>query len=183
MNVYIDLGAYRGLYINRFRKSAMYRPGCRIYAFECNPYLFNINYGKDVTVIHKAAWIHDGELKFYISKRNPSLVQGSSVYKEKRTGNLDKDHPRKIPCLDFSKWIKDRFKPDDNIIIKMNIEGAEYDILEKMIEDGTINYINTLFCQFHWQRCGILADRHNKLILELKKSSIKLFTGYGQFKK
>ena len=110
------------------------------------------------------------------------MVQGSSVYKAKRTGNLDKEHPRKTPCIDFSKWIKDHFKKTDNIVLKMNIEGAEYDILEKMIADGTIEYINTLFCQFHWQRIGVSIDRHNKLVLALKKYSFKFYSGYGHFK-
>jgi len=182
MNVYIDLGAFRGLYVRRFRKSSMYKAGCKMYAFECNSHVRNIDYGSDTKLIRSAAWIYDGELNFYISKKSPSVVQGSSVYKEKRTGNLDKEHPQKIPCIDFSKWIKDNFQKEDNIIIKMNIEGAEYDILEKMIADGTIDYINTLFCQFHWQRIGVSIDRHNKLVLELKKRPIKLFNGYGNFK-
>ena len=182
MNVYIDLGAFRGLYIKRFRKSSMYQAGCKIYAFECNPYLQNFNYGNDVTKISSIAWIYDGKLDFYISKKHPSVVQGSSVYKAKRTGNLDKEHPRKISCIDFSKWITDNFQKEDNIVLKMNIEGAEYDILEKMIIDRTIEYIDTLFVQFHWQRIGVDIFRHNKLVLELKKHPIKLFTGYGHFK-
>jgi len=182
MNAYIDLGAYRGLYVKRYRSSSMYTAGCSIYAFECNRTVRNIDYGPDVKLIRSAAWIYDGELDFYISKSNPSMVQGSSVYKAKRTGNLDKEHPQKIPCIDFSKWIRDNFQKEDNIIIKMNIEGAEYDILEKMIADGTIDYIKTLFVQFHWQRIGESVDRHNRLVLELKKHPIKLFTGYGNFK-
>jgi len=183
MNVYIDLGAFRGLYIKRFRNSKMYQPGSKIYAFECNPYLRNFNYGSDVTTIHKAAWISNGELKFYISKKHPSVVQGSSVYKEKRTGNLDKEHPRTIPCIDFPQWIRDRFKKEDTIIIKSNIEGAEYDILEKMIEDGTIEYINILFCQFHWERIGISKERHIKLVSKLNKLPLKFYSGYGNFMK
>jgi len=182
MNVYIDLGAYRGLYINRFRKSSMYKPGAQIYAFECNTHLRGFNYGSDVTTINKAAWIYDGELNFYVSKKNPAAVQGSSVYKEKRTGNLDKEHPQKIPCVDFSEWILDHFQRDDNIILKMNIEGAEYDILEKMIADDTIGFIKTLFVQFHWQRIGVDVQRHNNLLLALKKCPITLYNGYGNFK-
>lgn len=182
MNVFIDCGAFRGLYINRFRKSSMYRPDFKIYAFECNNYLRQFDYGADVTVIHKAAWIYDGELNFYLSKKSPAAVQGSSVYKEKRTGNLDKKNPQKIACLDFSKWILHTFKKDDNIIVKMNIEGAEYDVLEKMVVDNTIDYIKTLFVQFHWQRIGIDVKRHNDLLTELKKHPFKLYTGYGNFK-
>jgi FkbM family methyltransferase len=182
MNVFIDLGAYRGLYVSRFKKSKYYIPDTRIYAFECNPRLAGIDYGAGITTIRKAAWIYDGELKFYISKVNPAHVQGSSVYKEKRTGNLDREHPIKTPCIDFSKWLKDNFKPEDNIYLKMNIEGAEYDILEKMILDGTIDYIKTAWIQWHWQKCGIPQDRHNKIILELKKRSIVLLRGYDGLK-
>lgn len=182
MNVYIDLGAYRGLYVRRFKKSSMFKSGCKIYAFECNPHLANIDYGSDVTRIQKAAWIYDGELDFYISKKNPSKVQGSSICREKRTGNLDKEHPLKISCIDFSKWIEHNFQKDDNIVLKINIEGAEYDILEKMIADGTIDYINTLFVQFHRERIGMSIDKHNKLINALKEHSVKFFPGYGNFK-
>jgi len=183
MNAFIDVGAYRGLYISRFRKSSIYKPGCKIYAFECNVHLRNYTYGPDVTTIRKAAWVLDGKVDFFLSKRNPSRVQGSSVYKNKRTGNLDKEHPQKTPCIDFSKWIKDTFQKDDNVIIKMNVEGAEYDILEKMIADENDEYINTLFCQFHWQRCGVSIERHRKLLLELKKyPAVTLYTGYGHFK-
>lgn len=168
LNIFIDLGAYKGLYINRFKKSKIYKPDFKIYAFECNPYLSHINYGSDVIAIRKAAWIYDGEVSFFINTKMPARVQGSSIYKEKITGDLDKQHPIKVPCIDFSKWLLRNFKLEDNILIKINIEGAEYNILEKCISDGSINYIKKMWIRWHWQKCKILFNRHKKLTSQLK---------------
>ena len=33
--------------------------------------------------------------------------------------------------------------------MKLDIEGSEYNVLEKMISDGSINYINKLFVEWH----------------------------------
>ena len=181
MNAFIDLGAFRGSYIKRFYKSSMYSPDFKIYAFECNPHLAAIQYGNDVTVIHKAAWTYDGELEFFVSRSKPADVQGSSIYKEKITGNLDTEHPVKVACCDFSKWLKETFTPDDNIILKMNIEGAEYDVLEKCIADDTICYIKNAWIQWHWKRCGISGERHAKLIGDLKALPITMHSNYRDF--
>ena len=54
-----------------------------------------------------------------------------------------------VPCIDLSEFIRTNFKPDDNIVIKMDIEGAEYDTLEKMIVDKTIDYINYISVEWH----------------------------------
>ena len=152
-----------------------------MFAFECNPHV-KVDYGVDVTTIRKAAWIFDGELKFYVSKKVPHAVQGSSVYKEKRTGNLDTAHPVRAKCIDFSKWIKDNFKPDDHITLKCNIEGAEYDILEKMMADGTMGYIKETWIQWHWKRCGISEERHLKVVRALRTYNIVQHRGYGDLK-
>lgn len=181
MNAYIDLGAYRGLYVNRFVRSSMYTPDTKIYAFECNPHLRGIKYGDNVITIHKAAWIFDGFVNFYLSKKSPALVQGSSICKEKKTGNLDTAHPYLLPCIDFSQWIKNTFQLQDNIILKMNIEGAEYDILEKMIADDTIKYIKSAWIQWHWERCRMPKGRHDNLLTKLR-GLINLHNGYKDFK-
>jgi len=181
MDVFVDLGAFSGSYINKFKKSSMYNSGFRIYAFECNPHLRDIKYGEGVEVIHKAAWITDGELSFFVSRKSPAKIQGSSVYKEKKTGNLDVEHPTMVQCCDFSNWLKTNFSPDDNIIVKMNIEGAEYDVLEKCIADGTIRYIKTAWILWHWKRCGIPVERHNAILAKLKTLPINLHFNYKDF--
>jgi len=182
MNVFIDLGAFHGLYITRYKKSNYYVSGTKIYAFECNPTIGRINYGSDVVCINKAAWIKDGTILFYISRKNPEFVQGSSVYKDKLTGNLNLESPVNVPCIDFSKFLSDNFTVNDTVIVKMNIEGAEYDVLEKCVADGTIKLIKEIFVSFHYQKIkNFDKDRHNNLILSLKKyPGLIVNTGFGK---
>jgi sacsin len=45
--------------------------------------------------------------------------------------------------------VKTNLSEQDLIVMKLDIEGAEYNVLEKMINDGSIDYINTLFVEWH----------------------------------
>ena len=180
MNYFIDLGAYKGLYIKRFKEGDYYTPDTKIIAFECNPTLKGVDYGKDVEVVHKCAWVEDGEIDFYISKTGPMFVQGSSVYKNKITGNLDRENPIKMPCIDFSRFLSELIKENDNLIVKMNIEGAEYKILETLLTDGNIKLINTLFVSFHYKKINLPEERHLKLVRALRAvNGLEMHTKFG----
>jgi FkbM family methyltransferase len=173
MKVYIDCGAYNGNTIKNFLLNPQYGSKYKIYAFECNPVFKNFNYGNNVIIINKACWIYDGEISFYINPKSPK-IEGPSIYKEKVTGGLDKEHPISVPCFDFSTWLINTFSKEDYIVIKMNIEGAEYDVLEKCINDKSINLIKELYVKFHYGKIKALKDRHNNLIHNLKNISTLL---------
>jgi FkbM family methyltransferase len=181
MNVFIDLGAFYGTFITKFKNSSMYKPDCQIHAFECNPHVGDIYYGKDVITHREAAWTFDGELDFFVSKDKPASVQGSSVFEEKVTGNLDTLNPRKIKCIDFSKWIKESFSESDNIIVKCNIEGAEYDVFRKCINDGTVSYFKKIWMRWHHHKCGIPQDIHDNLKRDIEISGVELHESYEDF--
>jgi len=53
----------------------------------------------------------------------------------------------KVESFDFSEWVK-QFK-DDYLLVKMDIEGAEFPVLEKMLKDDTVSCIDKLLCEFH----------------------------------
>lgn len=179
MTAFVDCGAFRGKALNWARKR--YGDKCKLYAFECNPHIPH-SYGNDVKTIEKAVWVSDGNLRFYMNTMKPT-IEGHSVYKNKTTGNLDKEHPVVVPCIDFSKWLLSTFKENDDVIVKMNIEGAEYDVLEKCIETGAIKIIKTLFIQWHYKKIPGLEKQHVDLVSKLNKVvSLKLFDGYGNLK-
>ncbi|KKL11128.1 hypothetical protein LCGC14_2548890, partial [marine sediment metagenome] len=94
-----------------------------------------------------------------------------------------------VKQINFSKYIINNFKKNDNIILKIDIEGKEYDLLEHMIKTGSISYINKIYCEWHLKRsCGrewnqnkhneewLLKqqNRHNKLVLDLNKLGFPL---------
>jgi FkbM family methyltransferase len=69
-----------------------------------------------------------------------------------------------VDAIDFSLWVSENFSPDDLIILKMDIEGSEYKVLPKMINDGSIKYINDLIIEWHdWE-----LPEYSELTLEIE---------------
>jgi FkbM family methyltransferase len=166
MNYFIDLGAYKGGTIRAFHASSLYRPCTKIYAWECNPQLEKVSYGPGVVVIRSAAWINNGHIDLYTS---PKITQGSSVDITKTTGDLDKKRPAKVPCIDFPEWLSCECKYSDHVILKMNIEGAEYAVLDRMLENETINIVDILIVRWHWNKLTTVTKiQHDALKKRLK---------------
>jgi hypothetical protein len=156
--------------------SPLCSPGFEFHAFEGNPIITQDKFDAyPVTVqVHRClAWTFDGELDFFIN--GDQRVQGCSVLAGKITGNLDVANPVRVPCIDFSKWIHDNFDRADNIIVKSNIEGAEYDLFEKMLADGTAEFISRLYLRRHFHKCGIPAERDARLVADLEKITVVKF--------
>ena len=64
-----------------------------------------------------------------------------------------------MPAIDFSRWLKEmvaRHTEADGskpfVVVKMDIEGAEYAVLEELVHDGTIALISELMVEFHTQQ-------------------------------
>ena len=55
-----------------------------------------------------------------------------------------------VKCIDIAEIIK-QFTLDDNIIVKMDIEGSEYDLLQDFIVKDVLNLIDYLAVEFHNQ--------------------------------
>jgi FkbM family methyltransferase len=128
----------------------------------------SINYSNN------AIWIRDEQLKFYICGKGN---EGSSLCENKYSNRMDHKHPVIVQGIDFSKWLTVNFSPDDEIIIKMDIEGAEYDVLPKMIEDGTIEYANEMLIEFHGKKQlkgAYIHERYNEIQDYFEKSEVKL---------
>lgn len=97
-----------------------------------------------VNIQNSAVWINNEVKKFHLSEE---YTDGSSLLDS--LNNLREEHSIKIPCFDLSTWISETFDENDYLILKLDIEGAEYEVLNKMIEDGTINLINEFWGEWH----------------------------------
>ena len=102
------------------------------------------------------------------------------MFKHKHSPNykLDKKNPLKVPSIDFSKWIKKTFKKSDYIVVKMNVEGAEYEVFEKMLADNTLEYINEIYVQWHWSKMGYNYKKHKEIKKAVKAAVEKLHREY-----
>lgn len=173
-NIFLDCGAHKGesalMFLKRFKNSDIFV----IHSFECNPSSIekfkSVHKGNDKITLHeKAVWTHSAGLSFYLGESS-----GCSTIKSKRSGNLDKNNPIFVESLSLSEFIKNNFDIEDNIILKIDIEGAEYEVLQDLIDTGTIKYIKQLFGEWHQHKIELPIDVHKKLIKSLSDEGLKM---------
>ncbi len=71
---------------------------------------------------------------------------------------------REVDCVDIGNWIKNNFTKEDHIVLKLDIEGGEYDVIPKMFEDGALEYVDKLFCEVHGIKCRCTFDQSMSLL-------------------
>lgn len=147
---YISLGSNKGSEFLTFKSSKLYEKDFEFYAFEPEPNCFKqleqtAEKVKPNHLLHikKAAGVYDGEAVWQIGKSTLS-------------GTLRKDKMHRltgetmtVEVIDFSKWLSENFTQEDYIIVTIDIEGAEYDLLPYMLQNGTLDHIDKIGIEFH----------------------------------
>lgn len=137
-DVVIDLGAYRGEWASEIRA----RYGCCVIAVEPTDAID----GYACEYIKKAAWLFDGKLRF-----------GGAYYYT----SAFEDQTHEYECFDINSLLS-RF--DEIALIKMNVEGAEYDLLEHIYKAGLMPRIRDLQVQFHLIEGEDSIGRHESVL-------------------
>ena len=96
------------------------------------------------------------------------------VDSEERSGLYKWHDDIEVESIDLSQWIIDNFDKEDYIILKMDIEGAEYTVLPKLIEDGTASYINRSFIEWHDWFMGEYSGHTEKLKNQLYQMGVSV---------
>ena len=162
----VDVGSYNATTTRTFRKWWPNGNSYEVYCFE--PDKRYRKRPRNATTYDAAAWTFDGEIDLYIG-----LPESSSIMRDKATGKLDYSHPVKVLCIDFAKWLKATFKPGDEVIVKLNVEGAEYAILRHLIDTKAIKLISRLFVEWHWYKMiGMTESDHLEVVERLRASGI-----------
>jgi hydrogenase maturation factor HypE len=79
-----------------------------------------------------------------------------------------------IEVIDISSFIRE-LSDVEFLLIKMDIEGSEYSVLRKMIDDDTISVVNDIYVEFHdWAMNSQNEQTTNELILEITNKGINL---------
>ena len=174
MNVYIDLGAHTG-------KTVLARceehDDDRIWAFEPNPAcLVHPRWAEiarrwsHVTLLPVAAWIRDMARPFYRTASRLASESGTMML-GKGTGDLSYAAPIQVWAVDFSRWLVDHVSLKEHVTLKMDIEGAEYEVLERMLDGGSISWVDELLIEFHADKFdgGDWAARHRVVVDRLDR--------------
>ncbi len=172
-SIRIDCGANRGIVLN---EAAIQLPHFEHIAYEANPRLIpTLLAVRDrhpdvrITIRHAAVWTQDGEIDFYLTDEDADPNhEGSTLALGKSTGGVRYDAPVRVPCVDLDRVLREETSPGDTIILKMDIEGAEYDVLERLLDTGSINRLSALLVETHAHKISTIPrQRHDRLIERL----------------
>lgn len=109
------------------------------------------------------------EIEFAVDQSQTPL--GSSLMLSKR--NISNSPRITVQAFNFSEWIK-QFK-DDFVVLKIDIEGAEFAVLNKMMADGTDLIPHVMMVEFHPNKVPefTTTDKDNLInLLKKRKANI-----------
>ena len=176
-DVAIDCGANVGLFT-----VAMAQSGAEVHAFEPNPDAFReLELAtKDYTnvTLHQAAVTAEaGQVELYMHKRADDdpvyYSRSSSLLADK--SNVREDQSVSVEGVPLSGFIQDLGRPVK--LLKMDIEGAEVEVLGKLLDEGLHESIEHAFVEVHDRRVKRLAEPTQRLrdrLQELGASHFRL---------
>jgi FkbM family methyltransferase len=160
--VIVDCGGNIGLSAVWFKLNY---PACRLSVFEPDPSLANLIETNlraagfaDVECIRKAAWVKDGQIGF--------------DFRGDDRGKIDAAASRTVESLDLAKWL-----PEIIDLLKLDIEGAEFEVIEHLCDTGAIRRVKNLVCELH-----VIRGTETKmlsLIQQLMGAGMQISMNYG----
>ncbi|CAN7113370.1 unnamed protein product [Brassica rapa subsp. narinosa] len=143
---------------------------------------------KKVQLLPYAAWVRNETLSFEINHDPGKQVEAKAMGRgmgriqpvTKSSSSLAGE-VNLIQGFDFADWLKKSVRERDFVVMKMDVEGTEFDLIPRLIKTGAICLIDELFLECHynrWQRCcpGQRSQKYNKTY----NQCLELFTSLRQ---
>lgn len=162
----VDCGANMGVVTERLATT-----GADVVAFEPDPFAFKTLEQKfanlpNVTLINAAVGVGSGTVRLMRADNFGDNPEGASVKSTILDGGrrIDAENAIEVPLIDFPSWVADQVKVRGEVaFIKMDIEGAELDILEKMDAEQLFQNVRCLVAETHERKFKDLRDRYKAL--------------------
>ncbi|XP_078159740.1 methyltransferase [Carex rostrata] len=170
--VYIDVGArsYGSSIGSWFRKQyPKQNHTFEIYAIEADHSFYDeYKSRKGITLLPYAAWVRNETLSFEINRDHDQKEDekgGGGMGRIRPVSGSTHSEVRTIKGFDFANWVKQSFSEKDYVVMKMDVEGTEFDLIPRLFQTGAICLIDELFLECHynrWQRCckGVRSPKY-----------------------
>jgi FkbM family methyltransferase len=162
---FLDLGAFTG---DTIAAAMRWYPDRDHYiGFEPLPEHFEklvAAYGTDsrVELINSAADVRNGEATLF--RGNSSGQSGGSLCQK---DNCLTEGALTVRTLRLADFLRERLTARDHVVLKMDIEGKEYEVLADLIESGAFALVDVLYCVWLYDRIGVDKRDHDRLVERL----------------
>lgn len=174
-DVVIDLGANIGQESIPFAKR-----GAKVIAYEPDPFalkelrsLVKESGLSNIDIVPAAVSDKNSKMKLYhhVNREQDKVIwsQSSSLLEDKN--NVDKKNYTEVEVKDIYDVLRNAGKKIK--ILKMDVEGAEYDILDRIIDNDMYKDIGYIFVEVHYNKIPSLVNRHRELISRMRDKNIQ----------
>ncbi|CAH1255271.1 Hypp1498 [Branchiostoma lanceolatum] len=200
--ILLDCGANVASTVQLFRETYPDGKDYIIHSFELDARLapYFASYSNHTLHCPVAVAAKNGTITAYAEsawKPDKGLVAGSdmqwgggAIYAKKGEVEAEKSGRRfgvrnVIPMVDLSSWIQENTAVEDYVIFKLDVEGAEYEIIDKMLKDDTFKWVDKFYGELHgWAPVpGWSSKRKADLKKTMKARGIKMFDWAGEHKR
>jgi len=167
-NLFLDCGTHLFQGFDQFQKMYNINSEWDCYSFEANPITYNlsrnnyndlINKGFNITHLNVAVSNKYEEIKINcaLSPEGDSYTnQGSNILGNPPSidkvygGKFDyNEESMTVNTINFSDFLSKVHNDSEFVLIKMDIEGSEFNVLDELIDSGNYKLINEIYIEFH----------------------------------
>jgi FkbM family methyltransferase len=169
--VFLDMGTHKQEGLSHFVNQLNIDKDWDIHCFEPNPLISFDNQftNLNITLHNKAVWINNGSVIFG-QYGDTGVSQGSLI--EETDGSKfyqDKFSETKVECIDIYEFIQNL--GDVDIYIKMDIEWAEYKVINHIIQNGWSDNIKEMWIEWHGMNNNENVIKKENLIKQIKNTT------------
>jgi FkbM family methyltransferase len=169
-SLFIDGGANIGK-ISKLVIQQSENPDLEIMAFEPDPMAFAqlaLIQGEKFQAYEKALFVENGIATLFRHKEFTSNFSTTSSTLNHTKSNIGKDNSIQVNVIDIVDVV--RHRELNSIVMKLDVEGSEYEILSRLLKTRQMDKFSMIFCEFHPHKIRFGVTKHLLLFTRLKLS-------------